>query len=114
MKDTQQEIDLASLFGCLTIFIISPIVGILRAYVATRLWLWFIVSQFHIAPISIPVAYGLLCLAALPQTTPAQSKAEPITSVADSLSKLFEALMLMFLPILIVWFCGYIAHCFVH
>lgn len=42
-----------------------PISMTWTAFVATKLWEWFVVPQFAAKPLSLPVAIGLACLAGL-------------------------------------------------
>lgn len=43
----------------LAYIIVSPIVLALRGFVLAQLWLWFVVPQFGVAPLKIPVALGI-------------------------------------------------------
>lgn len=43
--------------------------SIWRGFVLTKLWLWFVVPQFHLLPLSIPVAIGLSLIAGMFSTT---------------------------------------------
>lgn len=40
-------------------FVIGIPSSIFRAYVACQLWAWFVVPQFHTAPLSKAVAFGI-------------------------------------------------------
>ena len=39
-----------------------PLLTILRGFVLKQLWVWFAVPQFHVAPLTIPVALGISLL----------------------------------------------------
>jgi flagellar biosynthesis protein FliQ len=39
-----------------------PLLTILRGFVLKQLWAWFAVPQFHVAPLTIPVALGISLL----------------------------------------------------
>lgn len=43
----------------LLVILLSPFTCLLRGYVFARLWLWFVVPQFHCDPLRIPIALGL-------------------------------------------------------
>jgi cytochrome bd-type quinol oxidase subunit 1 len=39
--------------------LLLPFAAILRGFVLVKMWSWFVVPQFHCAPLRIPVALGL-------------------------------------------------------
>jgi hypothetical protein len=42
--------------------LVSPVIGLYRAFVLQNMWGWFVVSAFHVQEISYWVAYGLILL----------------------------------------------------
>ena len=52
-----------------------PLVTILQGFALKQLWAWFVVPQFHLTPLSIPVALGI-ALTAHYLTTNASAKHE--------------------------------------
>lgn len=50
------------LFGCVGLIAIIPISIVLRGWVLSILWRWFMVSAFHLPILSIPAAIGVSCV----------------------------------------------------
>ena len=46
-------------------FVGMPVVWVVRGYVLTKLWLWFVASQFGLPPFNIPQAVGAAMLISL-------------------------------------------------
>ena len=113
LSDTKTDVQLASLFGGSTVMFVIPLAVLLRAWVFTQLWLWFVVQQFHVAPLPMLVAYGLTLLVALlvPHNPP---KSDPIDTVEGAITGTMTALIQMLMPSLVSWGCGLIAHLLVH
>ena len=51
--------------GCIAAILVLPISILLRGWVLTKLWEWFVVPGFGLEPISIPIAYGLALVVTL-------------------------------------------------
>lgn len=50
--------------GKIVVYIfIGILCGVVRAWVLCKLWLWFVVPQFHVQPLHLGVAYGLSMVA---------------------------------------------------
>lgn len=64
------------LAGCFVILALSPFLTIARGFVLMTLWGWFVVPQFHVAPLSIPCALGI-ALVVTYITSQEQGKTEP-------------------------------------
>ena len=56
---TKETEELDWRLGCLSTLALLPISTMWSSWVVTRLWLWFVVPQFHMAPIPLPVVIGL-------------------------------------------------------
>jgi hypothetical protein len=77
--------------------------AVLRGYVLKVLWGWFIVPQFHVAPLRIPVALGISGLVAL-LTADTSSKHESRES--------WESLVIAVFISLFAWGMGWIYQLF--
>lgn len=76
--------------GCTALLIAMPISAVLRGWVLSVIWGWFVVGQFHVAPIRIPFAIGLSIIVSLFSGTgdiAANQKADSGKSVGDIVSK---------------------------
>lgn len=51
--------------SCLGYLLLLPLNMILRGYALCALWAWFIVPQFEVKPLTIPIALGISILAAM-------------------------------------------------
>lgn len=49
--------------GCLLLLISIPISVSIRGYVLVKLWAWFIVTHFGVAPLSVATALGIALIA---------------------------------------------------
>lgn len=43
----------------LTLLIWFPLITLIHAWIVTVFWGWFVVPQFHVAPLPLPIAAGL-------------------------------------------------------
>ena len=78
--------------------------GILRGFVLKSLWSWFIVPQFHIAPLTVPVALGISVIVGLLTTDTTKAKDNTQTSgIMLAVSIMFTSLC---------WGMGWIYHLF--
>ena len=53
--------------------LVSALVGavcVLEGWVATKLWAWFVIPQFHLAPLPITIAIGLSLLVSVYRYSP--------------------------------------------
>lgn len=80
MSDTNTS----DVVGCLAALLISPLTVVLNGFVLCKLWLWFVVPQFHLAPLTIPVALGISVLVGMltHQQTPRDKTSGVWTSIA--------------------------------
>lgn len=71
--------------GCLVALISAPISNILKGFVLAKLWFWFVVGQFHVAPLPIAVALGICTLLQLMiQVQVHKSEKEGLDAVYES------------------------------
>lgn len=54
----RDDVDAASM-GCIVLAAMMPLAMVLRGWVLSIVWRWFVVSQFHIMGLTIPAAIGL-------------------------------------------------------
>lgn len=46
----------------IAVFGLVAVMTLIESFVISKLWLWHVVSQFGLHPLSLPVAFGLSCL----------------------------------------------------
>ncbi len=59
--------------------LVSALVGaacVLEGWVATKLWAWFVIPQFHLAPLPLAIAIGLSFLISVYRYSPAAPEKE--------------------------------------
>lgn len=64
--------------GCVVLLLLLPCSSFADAYVLMRLWGWFVVPQFHVAPLSLAVAIGLDAMWLLFRTMPGKQTKEQL------------------------------------
>lgn len=84
------------IFGAFSFIVCGvAVLSIWRGFVATKLWLWFVVPHFGLAPMPIHIAIGLSLLVGLYSASRNNDKdEESYRSLAYSL--LFPAMSLLF------------------
>lgn len=98
---------IGAIFGILAIFAgvlgMAVLLGALRGFVAAKLWLWFVVPTFGVAPLPIAAAFGLALLVGYltHQTPPTIKKEYRESSTA-----------LLLLSPLVTLLVGWVAHTF--
>ena len=96
--------------GCLFFAVSFPIVIVLRGYVLSVLWGWFIVGHFALPTISIAEALGLSTLTNIFLYT-GNPSSDPKTE-GGVLWKLMLGLLKPVLALLFTLGLGYVIHCF--
>jgi len=91
--------------GCVLILIMIPISILLKGFVLSKLWFWFMVP-LGVVPISLAHAYGLAILIAL-FTHQSQKPAEEGTLGQMA----FRMFIMSIGGPLIVWFVGWLCYC---
>lgn len=76
------------------------LMSIWRGFVAVKLWAWFVVPQFGLAPLPIAIAIGLSLLVSLPTPTRVHSSEEDSKQEARNL---ITALLSPALALLMGW-----------
>lgn len=99
-KETEKDWRL----GCLSALALMPASCLWTAWVVTRLWSWFVVPQFHMAPLSLTAVIGLNALILLYRHMPSTKQAKE-----ESWSDLWLRALLIPAVALGV---GYVAHLF--
>ena len=51
--------------GCIAAIVSTPLAILIRGWSLKTLWLWFVVPQFDLGPLTITSAYGLALVAGL-------------------------------------------------
>lgn len=98
--------DNESAIGCLAMAMLAP-QAIWSGYVLSKLWLWFVVTTFEIAPLSIPAAIGVsLVVRYLTYSAPVVDKTK------SSADRLFEAVIYAFITPLFALVVGSIVNLF--
>lgn len=65
--------------SCLFLMLSIPVGILLRAWVITKLWGWFLEPYYHIMTPNMPLAVGLMCLAYMMKPNYYISKEQPST-----------------------------------
>ena len=100
MKSDKQTQDL---FGCIGLFAVLPLVAVLRGFILTQLWAWYLVPLFHIPQIAVLEAIGLSYIVTFFQGTPQKSETDwGYTFVAA------------FIGPLLTWGFAFIVHLLMH
>ena len=100
---------MSALFIVLFAFLAVFVIGVVRGWVLTILWSWFVVPTFHVPEISIPVAIGLALTIGMFQTKKIQTEEKS----KKSSSELFGEILGVGLgaPLLVLFF-GWIVKLF--
>lgn len=97
----------AAFLGCILMLVLLPFSILLRAFVLTQLWAWFVVP-FGIVQIGLAWAYGLSTAVAM-----FTQHSSPKSSEDEEISKLVARFMGMAFGMpLLCWLAGWICHMF--
>lgn len=105
MQDTKGSVGL----GCLIALVTMPISTVLRGYVLSVLWAWFIVPQFDVKPLGIVSAIGVALVVGWLAKDTAPS---PVKDKKPFLETIVEGVFLSIAMPLMILFTGYIVHLF--
>lgn len=91
-------------FGKMVLYIvIGTGCGIVRAWVLCKLWLWFVVPQFHLANLHISVAYGLSMVAYTLHSIPSPEYKDESTTATIGRS-ISYGILIPLTSLLVGWF----------
>lgn len=105
----EQEKGAVVAVGCMAMIVMLPFTILLRGFVLTQLWHWFLVP-LGLREISLAHAYGLSILIALfTSHTASSSKEDQEKGIAYLV---FKMVFMGFAMPLIMWFFGWVCYCF--
>lgn len=105
MSDTD-EVEAGCLIALVPFVLSTIVVGpILRGWVFCKIWLWFLVPTFSVAPLRIPVAIGLMLAVcfAIPWRTPSDPKDEQRTAADKAVRIIAECVSIPLLTLGFAW-----------
>lgn len=92
---------------CLLVVIIAPFVVILsyfiNGFVLSKLWEWFIVTQFGIASLSVPAAIGLTIVVGLLTHQPQPAKKNEESTLTETIVVILAQILAPFLTLFVGW-----------
>ena len=95
--------------GCTVLLLMVPFSLALNGLVFRSLWAWFAVPQFHLAPVSVPMAVGLselVGLVVMPSAPTSNKEGQTATQVFSTAAGISLGRPLLYLLI------GYLVHLF--